>query len=621
MKSIKYTLIENTKKGKFKDNYKYFIISSLFFLILFFYYNSNSFNYHIHFKSNLIKENFFVIDTNNLRKVHSHMYGFSISKEGILTDNYYKKIKNYKDPEPDGIYIMVRKNNNEIKINQDFYGSIGLYLYQNKDTGYFAISNSFLLLEEYLVGKENFTLNKDFADNFIVAGLCTPSINETLVKEIAKLPANIYISINIEKKSFNFYYIDYKENTIPLYSEEGLKIIDKWVDKWGYIIRSLSKQTNNICADLSGGFDTRMLLAILLNSGVKLKDISIRSKTDKFNGHDEDLIIAKNISSFFGLKLNENKLDETGKFFNVKDSIFCTIYPKMGFHKEFYFKKKFFRKPRFHFSGSGGGLIRGYPGKTIKEYIERLSLNSRKIKQHQKEFYNSTMRLCQRSLEFLQQRKIYKNDYEISADFYYRGRARSHFGTAAYESFIANIFYFEPLIDSDIKKIKFDIIDSLPHDIPAYIYVRFANDLINFPFQGNRFLKIESIKRAEKINKELGHYKKKYNYKKNFYIDKKRKYPVSNSKDLIYNGDAIDYIKEIVKTNKIYFYIQKIYDDSVYKWSVESINKNGYFPYRYIYSLLAIAKTLEDISANQAKLRLIPNIYKEEKKYLLFNFN
>ena len=149
-----------------------------------------------------------------------------------------------------------------------------------------------------MAGKENFTLNKDFADNFIVAGLCTPSINETLIKEITKLSANIYISINIEKKSFNFYYIDYKENSIPLYSEEGLKIIDKWLDKWGYIIRSLSKQTNNICVDLSRGFDTRMLLAVLLNSGVKLKDISIRSKTDKLKGHDEDLIIVKTLLLF-----------------------------------------------------------------------------------------------------------------------------------------------------------------------------------------------------------------------------------------------------------------------------------------------------------------------------------
>ena len=113
------------------------------------------------------------------------MYGFSVSKEGILTNNYYKK-NFYKNPYPEGIYIMIRKLKNEIQIKQDFYGSIGLYLYENKDTGYFAISNSFLLLEEHLVG--NFTLNKDFADDFIIEELCTPSIYETLIKEITKLP-------------------------------------------------------------------------------------------------------------------------------------------------------------------------------------------------------------------------------------------------------------------------------------------------------------------------------------------------------------------------------------------------------------------------------------------------
>ena len=600
-----------------KFHFKIFI---LFFIIFIFYYYSSSSNYHNHLKNNLIKENFFIIDNKNLRNVQSHMYGFSISKEGILTDNYYKKMKIYKDPEPDGIYIMVRKINNEIKINQDFYGSIGLYLYENKESGYFAISNSFLLLEEYLVGKQNFTLNKDFADNFIFESYCASSINETLVKEITKLPANVFIIISIEKKSLNYYYIDYKENTIPLYSEEGLKIIDKWVDKWGYIIRSLSKQTNNICADLSGGFDSRVLFAVLLNSGVKLNDISIRSKKDKFNGHDEDLIIASNISSHFGIKLNDNKLDETGKLFNLKDSLFCTIYVKLGFHKEFYIKKKFFDKPIFHFSGAGGELLRGYPGKPIKEYIESLSLSSRKIKQNSKEFYYSSRRLFQRSLEFLKQKKSYENDFEISADFFYRGSARSHFGTASYESFIANIFYFEPLIDSDIKKLKFNIIDSSPHDVPAYIYVRFAYDLINFPFQGKRILKTESIKKAEKLNKKFRNYEKKKDYEPNFYIDKERKSPASSTTNLKYNGDVDNYINELVKTNKIYYYIHKIYNDSIYNWCIEGIKKKIFFPYRYTYSLLAVAKTLEDISKNQQILGLIQNMNKEEKVQQLFDF-
>ena len=44
-------------------------------------------------KNNLINENFFVFDSEHLDKVFSHMYGFSISKKGILTDNYYKNLK------------------------------------------------------------------------------------------------------------------------------------------------------------------------------------------------------------------------------------------------------------------------------------------------------------------------------------------------------------------------------------------------------------------------------------------------------------------------------------------------------------------------------------------------
>ena len=83
---------------------------------------------------------------------------------------------------------MVRNIGKEIILNQDFYGSFGIYLYENKDTGYFALSNSFLLLETYLIGKQNISFNKDFSDNFIISELCTPSIHETLINEINFFP-------------------------------------------------------------------------------------------------------------------------------------------------------------------------------------------------------------------------------------------------------------------------------------------------------------------------------------------------------------------------------------------------------------------------------------------------
>lgn len=130
------------------------------------------------------------------------MYGFSISKKGILTDNYYKQLGNYDIPDPPGVFTMVRKKELEIIIIQDFQGNFGIYLYENIKKDYFALSNSFLLLEEYLIDKQNISINKAYTDNFVISGLCSPSIYETMIKEITKIPSNAYIIINIKEKKF-----------------------------------------------------------------------------------------------------------------------------------------------------------------------------------------------------------------------------------------------------------------------------------------------------------------------------------------------------------------------------------------------------------------------------------
>ena len=65
-------------------------------------------------ENKLIRENFFIIDSDNLEQVNSHMYGYTITKDGILTDNYYRELGEYKKPEPQGVYIMIRKMENEI---------------------------------------------------------------------------------------------------------------------------------------------------------------------------------------------------------------------------------------------------------------------------------------------------------------------------------------------------------------------------------------------------------------------------------------------------------------------------------------------------------------------------
>ena len=369
----------------------------------------------------LVTENFFVFDSNNLVNIESHMYGYSVSKEGILTDIYYKQKSKYEVPYPQGVFVMIIKIGNEIRLHQDFHGNFGLYFYENKQKNYFALSNSFLLLVEYLIGKQFMSLNKDFADDLVIKRLCSPSIYETMIKEIIKITPNNVLIIDIINKAFKLKNIDYGENTIPFESEEGLKIIDKCVDKWSYIIRSLIKKTNNISIDLSGGFDTRTVFSIILSSGIDIKKLLIYSAEYEKHCHKEDFKIATNISLKYGFKLNNYNLDNNGIDWGLKNALLCTFYTKLGFHKEFNLRNKFFNKPRFQFNG--GGDIRGYPGLPIKEFIKNLSSNGKSLG---KNLLFSSKRICKRSFNLIKKMKQYNNDYEIAASFYTNGRSVNH---------------------------------------------------------------------------------------------------------------------------------------------------------------------------------------------------
>ena len=519
------------------------------------------------------------------------MYGYSISKKGILTNNYYIRKGNYEEQGPLGAYIFIRRNLNEIQINQDYYGSYGIYIYENN--GYFAFSNSFLLLVEHLIENRNMTFNKDFADNLIISRLYSYSIYETLVKEINKIPSNSYITINIKEKKYNINYINQQRYTVPLESEEGLKIIDKWADKWGYIFRSLRKKTNNIKMDLSGGFDTRAVLSILSNSGIDLNGILINSINKKVHNHEEDFRIATNISSKLGFKLNNKSLDDEETNFDIKTSLDISMYTKLGFHKDFYFRYGFFKKPRFLLTGGWGEILRGYPNMPIQEYIESISCSSRNINNHEK-FYDSSKKLLKRSINRLKKERKYNDDYELSIDLYLRGSGLNHFGKACVESFIGNEYKLEPLSDPDIKKIKISNNDEKSlHNLIAYIYVRFCHDLIYFPFEGKRILNSDSIKFAEQINNKSFPYKIKSDYNKNFFIDNKRKAPLNPTK---YKPKPEAYLKEIFLRRNFSSNINKIYNTSVYNWAKKFSEKSNYHPLRHFNSLLAINVIIDDLS-------------------------
>lgn len=114
-----------------------------------------------------------------------------------------------------------------------------VYIYKNKD--YFAISNSFLKLVEYLKNYYELTLNEDFANYFMISGLSSSIYGETLVNEIEVIPRRYIVEINKKTKTIYFEKIEYDEHSIELNSKNALDILDNWFYKWVEYIRILKK--------------------------------------------------------------------------------------------------------------------------------------------------------------------------------------------------------------------------------------------------------------------------------------------------------------------------------------------------------------------------------------------
>ena len=154
----------------------------------------------------------------------------------------------------------------------------------------------------------------------------------------------------------------------------------------------------------------------------------------------------------------------------------------------------------------------------------------------------------------------------------------------------------QPLNDPDIKKIKFNISEKWSHDLIAYIYYRFAHDLIYFPIQGKRTLNSKSIKKAEILNNKIQSYKIKNDFNENFFIDEKRSCPVFPSSE---NKNADDYLKELINTSNFTETLNKMYNNEIFEWSRKYIEKTNFFPLRHIYGLFAIVITLDYLTLNK----------------------
>lgn len=556
-------------------------------------------NYKNFFKP---ENNFFIIDSNNIHSIDTKMYGYCVNENGILEDSKYKK-EIINDKFRCGAYVLVLANKQEIVIRQDNNGSYGLYCY--KENGYFAISNSFHYLLDYLKSKCNLSINHDYAYSFFMDYLGSTSFSDTPINEIELLDKDFIVHIDKKNSTIFFERITNEDGNFRIDSKEGIAILDSWFNKWTRFFCKLFDKTKQINLSLSGGFDSRITFMLVLKSGINIKDILVSSFTDELHTHKEDYEIASSIAGYYGFPLNNNTFKNEKVNYSLEDMLNISLYVKMSANKQMYFRNNFYEEKRFYISGLGGEALRARSKIPFKEYI-----NQKKAKTHR--FTSWLAEKAEASITYSLNKtmgKIFSKHPNVNLDskeFYtYLHRetdCRSHSGKSAVESYLSNVISIMPLIDSQIRMIKPSCLECDDEDLLiCLLYIRYCPELLDFKFQGGRSISAKTIEYAKKLN---------------------TMYPIriedetQNRHDTIFSVCLKDEcVSKVIKINNQVVpieapkqYLKSVFDTSIFqktfsiyfneqiiKFAKSIFENTSHNPMREIYSALAIGKVVEDV--------------------------
>lgn len=556
------------------------------------------------------EKEFFIIDSKKLKSVENSLYGYCIQDSSI--------VKNFNDLDENkidgnGVYIYIKNDGKNITIKQDYIGCYGIYLYQNDD--YFALSNSFQYLVDYIKKHYPISFNQDYANALLCTGLCAMSYSETMINEITMIDRCAVVEIDITTKKINYSYINYEEQTIEPDSEEGLKILDNWHNKWVSIIRNTSNK--NMQFDLTGGMDSRIVFLLLLNSGVQHDTVLINSVNDTLHSHKEDFEIATEIANKYNFKLNNtNDINSSITKFSEKDLLNISFYTKLGFHKKMFPSTN---TGIYRIGGHCGGMLRNFLIETEETYISNTikyaNIRYRKSSKKTREMLlESTKKILRTSFE--QIRKKYKTidnkiikDMEAGRFLYKETRNRNHFGKILAESQMMGVTLLCPLADTQLLKLKTNSQNCQDYNLLITLILSRFSDLLEFKFEGGRFIEESTIEYANTINN-------KYPFTKKDIIT----VPVTETsvntdsiKDESYvNDNSYNLMVKIFHSKPVKKLFKSLYGCHTY-WKIDRICKREKFqPLRDVYSAISIYKAVQDveISKNISKDDIIEQIVK-----------
>lgn len=250
-----------------------------------------------------------------------HLYhGYAINSNGnpIKNTEEYIKNKNKRDILGSYLYIEICENN-EVNIVTTKINISPIYYYE--DNNIIAISSSPLISSTLLEERQ---LSTDFIRAILTYSVCFN--NSSIFRKINKLMPNEEIRIRNEKLQIQDCRLDflYDSHLQSLYTNNRKKYWNECFDLLTMYTGIINLFSGDIRFPLSGGKDSRLLLALILNSEAKNKITEIYTNGPDFS---PEVLSAKNIANYY--KLKYSNIDNSS---SISESIYDGIYSKIYNH-------------------------------------------------------------------------------------------------------------------------------------------------------------------------------------------------------------------------------------------------------------------------------------------------